>query len=328
MPKSYSLEEVKQRIVDILARSEAGLSGVELAEKTGINRVTITKYLNILESMGLVKRKCVGNVNLWYIQHGLDLSTKNILEIQRSYMDALFNYDERKARAIIINAVHSNVDPVTIIDEVITPTLNTADEFYDRGMMNILDLMIIKNIIVETLDAIKFNVSIDSKHDAYAIFLSIDNDSSSEDDINSRILYTTFYIKGWNSYFIGNVSLAKMSLFFDIEMVKLLNKLFKRSLDNKKDRSLVLLCITLGVSEPIVNEFIRSIKEKFGGSIFILINMKRVNKVGYDDKDKDNNSSSEPNLDSRYVDHYSKYLKDSIEWAERLYRNLHERYDK
>ena len=55
MPKSYSLEEVKQRIVDILARSEAGLSGVELAEKTGINRVTITKYLNILESMGLVK---------------------------------------------------------------------------------------------------------------------------------------------------------------------------------------------------------------------------------------------------------------------------------
>jgi transcriptional regulator with XRE-family HTH domain len=327
MPKSYSLEEVKQRIVDILARSEAGLSGVELAEKTGINRVTITKYLNILESMGLVKRKCVGNVNLWYIQHGLDLSTKNILEIQRSYMDALFNYDERKARAIIINAVHSNVDPVTIIDEVITPTLNTADEFYDRGMMNILDLMIIKNIIVETLDAIKFNVSIDSKHDAYAIFLSIDNDSSSEDDINSRILYTTFYIKGWNSYFIGNVSLAKMSLFFDIEMVKLLNKLFKRSLDNKKDRSLVLLCITLGVSEPIVNEFIRSIKEKFGGSIFILINMKRVNKVGYDDKDN-NSSSSEPNLDSRYVDHYSKYLKDSIEWAERLYRNLHERYDK
>jgi len=73
MPKSYSLEEVKQRIVDILAHSEAGLSGVELAEKTGINRVTITKYLNILESMGLVKRKCVGNVNLWYIQHGLIL---------------------------------------------------------------------------------------------------------------------------------------------------------------------------------------------------------------------------------------------------------------
>jgi hypothetical protein len=55
--------------------------------------------------------------------------------------------------------------------------------------------------------------------------------------------------------------------------------------------------------------------------------MKRVNKVGYDDKDN-NNSSSEPNLDSRYVDHYSKDLKDSIEWAERLYRNLHERYDK
>jgi len=47
-------------------------------------------------------------------------------------MDALFNYDERKARAIIIMTIHSNVDPVTIIDEVITPTLNTADEFYDK----------------------------------------------------------------------------------------------------------------------------------------------------------------------------------------------------
>ena len=317
MPRSYSLEELKQKIIDILMHSESGLSGVELAEKTGINRVTITKYLNILESMGLVKRKCVGNVNLWYIQHGLDLSAKSMLEIQRLYMNALFNYDEIKARTIMINTIHSGIDPVTIIDEVIIPTVSTANEFYDRGMMNITDLMIINNIIVETLDAIKFNASIESKHDTYAVFLNID--SNGNDNINSRILYTAFYTKGWNSYFLGNVSLAKMSLFFDIEMVKLLNKICKRSLDNK-ERSLALLCITLGVSEPIINEFIRSIKEKFGGNMFILISsMKRVNKGTSDD-------SSEPNLDKRYVDHYSEDLKDSIEWAERLYKRLHDRY--
>ena len=48
-----------------------GMSGVELAKKTGINRMTITKYLNLLYSIGLIKKKKIGTVNIWFLESGL-----------------------------------------------------------------------------------------------------------------------------------------------------------------------------------------------------------------------------------------------------------------
>lgn len=299
MPRGYSLEEVKQKVIDVLMHSSSGLSGVELAERTGINRVTITKYLNILESMGLIKRKCIGNVNLWYIQHGLDLTAKSALEVQRLYMDALLNYDISKARAVLVNSLHT-LTPVGIVSEVVISTINTLNELYTRGMASIAELMIMNNIVKESLDAIKFNASREERYDAYAVILNLERD-----DMNSRLLDTLLYVKGWNAYLIDNVSLADLSLFFDIEMVKFLNKIGKRF----SKASLALLCITVGAYEPIVNEFVKSIKEKIASNTFILVFMK-----GMDD-------STESSIDKRYVDHYSKDVKDSIEWAERLYEN-------
>ena len=57
MYRRYTLDEVKHKIVGLLQDDRAGLSGIEIAEKTGINRMTITKYLNILLTLGLVKKR-------------------------------------------------------------------------------------------------------------------------------------------------------------------------------------------------------------------------------------------------------------------------------
>jgi hypothetical protein len=51
-----------------------GMSGVELANKTGINRMTITKYLNLLYSIGLIRKKKIGTVNIWFLESGFELS--------------------------------------------------------------------------------------------------------------------------------------------------------------------------------------------------------------------------------------------------------------
>ena len=44
MYRRYTLDEVRHKIVGLLQGDRAGLSGIEIAEKTGINRMTITKY--------------------------------------------------------------------------------------------------------------------------------------------------------------------------------------------------------------------------------------------------------------------------------------------
>jgi DNA-binding IclR family transcriptional regulator len=57
MHHGYNFEEVKQKVLSTLSQNYAGLSGVELSTKTKINRMTLTKYLNLMLTQGLVRKK-------------------------------------------------------------------------------------------------------------------------------------------------------------------------------------------------------------------------------------------------------------------------------
>jgi DNA-binding IclR family transcriptional regulator len=57
MHYGYNFEEVKQKIFSALSENYAGLSGIELASKTRINRMTLTKYLNLMLTQGLIRKK-------------------------------------------------------------------------------------------------------------------------------------------------------------------------------------------------------------------------------------------------------------------------------
>jgi len=57
MHYGYNFEEVKQKVISTLSQNYAGLSGVELSTKTKINRMTLTKYLNLMLTQGLVRKK-------------------------------------------------------------------------------------------------------------------------------------------------------------------------------------------------------------------------------------------------------------------------------
>ncbi len=57
MHYGYNFEEVKQRVFSALFQNYAGLSGIELASKTRINRMTLTKYLNLMLTQGLIRKK-------------------------------------------------------------------------------------------------------------------------------------------------------------------------------------------------------------------------------------------------------------------------------
>lgn len=57
MHYGYNFEEVKQKVFSALSENYAGLSGIELASKTKINRMTLTKYLNLMLTQGLIRKK-------------------------------------------------------------------------------------------------------------------------------------------------------------------------------------------------------------------------------------------------------------------------------
>jgi hypothetical protein len=57
MHYGYDFEEVKQKVISALSQNYAGLSGIELSTKTKINRMTLTKYLNLMLTQGLVRKK-------------------------------------------------------------------------------------------------------------------------------------------------------------------------------------------------------------------------------------------------------------------------------
>jgi DNA-binding IclR family transcriptional regulator len=57
MHYGYDFEEVKQKVISALSQNYSGLSGVELSTKTKINRMTLTKYLNLMLTQGLVRKK-------------------------------------------------------------------------------------------------------------------------------------------------------------------------------------------------------------------------------------------------------------------------------
>ncbi|MCK5299512.1 MAG: response regulator [Candidatus Aenigmarchaeota archaeon] len=61
-----SEEELKVKITDYICNHEEGLSGSKLSDALNINRVTLTKYLSLLNSEGKIKYKQVGMAKTWY----------------------------------------------------------------------------------------------------------------------------------------------------------------------------------------------------------------------------------------------------------------------
>ena len=55
--RRYTLEEITRKVYSELTESDAGLSGVELAVRTKINRMTLARYLDLMLAKGLVRKK-------------------------------------------------------------------------------------------------------------------------------------------------------------------------------------------------------------------------------------------------------------------------------
>lgn len=265
MYRRYTLDEVKHKIMSLLQGNSAGLSGVELAEKTGINRMTMSKYLNVLLTLGLVRRKKAGPVNIWYLNSGItDLEFPiNYLEIQQNYMTATFQNDPDKSHGVILSALNSTPDKIKVLSEVIIPTYNTLNELYDRGRLGETERTSILTTLAETIELIKFNSQVESTmQNAHVLFVA-----GSEDRIVlAKSGALELKMLGWNSSYIGNVE-RLIDPFFDIDFQRYIIKSW-----NEK-RGLMILCIFSSQESSLrfLSLAASSLKTKLKGELYTVI---------------------------------------------------------
>ena len=236
MYRRYTLDEIKRKIIDVLqSAGGTGLSGVELADRIGINRMTITKYLDVMHAMGLLKKKKIGNVNIWFVQIGAgDIEFPiNYIQVQQKLISAILAGDEDHARRILLSLMNSNVDQVRVMTDVVLPAVNTIDELYSRGRLNKTERTFLLNLMMELIDLVKFNVRPrEQKANAHAVCVA-----GSEDRVHiAKSAAVALMARGWDSSYIGDVG-EQIDPFFDLDFHRYLLRLWGDK------HGLMLVCI-------------------------------------------------------------------------------------
>jgi len=301
MYRRYTLEEVKRKIIYLLQNNSTGLSGVEIAGKTGINRMTITKYLDMLSIVGLIKKKKIGSVNLWFLERGvIDLEfPANFTEVHQKFLDAVLDGDENQSRRIIVSMINSDINQIKLLTDVLLPTVNTINELYNRGRLGKTERISFLNSILELLDLLKFNVqATETKVNAHAIAVAGSEDRIYHGKCGAIILQ----ILGWNSSYIGNVE-QHLDPFFDIDFQRYIAKVWNAR------NGLMLICIHSSdeASLRFLLSAIRSMNAKLKGRLeVILITSPELQPVSQD-------------IGADYV---TTDIQSMVQWAEQEFKRL------
>ena len=296
MYRRYTLDEVKRKIVDVLQNAGTGLSGIELADKTGINRMTISKYLDVMNAMGLVKKKKIGTVNVWFLETGIaDLEFPvNYTQVQQRLLELALAGEEEQARRLLISVLNSNVDQVKILTDVILPAANTAGELYSRGRLGKTERAHLSALVGEFIDVVKFNAHpAEPRMNAHVLCVAGTEDRAHV----AKSAAVAFQILGWDSRYIGNVE-RDIDPFFDIDFQRYLSRVW----GNK--RGLMVVCIFSSGEGPgkFLTSTARTMRGRLKGEL-------RVAAL----------ASAEADEGPDYV---AKDLQSMVDWCERQYSSV------
>ena len=298
MYRRYTLDEVKRKIADVLQGAGTGLSGIELADRTGINRMTITKYLDVMHAMGLVKKKKTGNVNVWFLETGVaDIEFPvNYIQVQQKLINAILAGEEEQARRILLTVLNSDIDQVRVLTDVIMPAVNTVGELYSRGRLDKTERAFLLNLMMELVDLVKFNVR-PSEQKANAHVLVV---AGSDDKVHvAKSAAVAFSALGWGSIYIGDVE-EQIDPFFDIDFQRYISRVWGGK------RGLMLVCIFSSGEGSLrfLSSTAKAMKGRLRGELRIAV-------------------LATPELQAaaeENSDHVAKDLLPLVEWAEREYK--------
>jgi methanogenic corrinoid protein MtbC1 len=295
--RRYTLDEVKRKIVDVLQGAGAGLSGIELADRTGINRMTITKYLDIMHAVGLVKKKKTGNVNVWFLETGVaDIEFPvNYIQVQQKLINAMLAGEEELARRILLSVLNSDVDQVRLLTDVVLPAVNTVGELHSRGRLDKTERTFLLSLTMELIDLVKFNVR-PSEQKANVHVIAV---AGSGDKVHvAKSAAVAFSALGWDSLYIGDVE-EQIDPFFDIDFQRYISRVW----GNKHGLMLVCIFSSGEGSLRFLSSTAKAMKGRLRGELRIAVIATPELQAGAEENS----------------DHVAKDLLSLIEWAEHEY---------
>lgn len=254
---------MQQKLIEILSESKTGLSGVEIAEKLGINRATIAKYLNVFAAEGIIKQKNIGNANLWFIESGtekLEFPADYFL-VKEKFLEYLTAGQQHQAYQLMRNCHHSGADTSKIIDEVIIPTIASLEDLYLKAKVGKSEAKLFYGIISNSIRILSLAPhEIDSKKNV--VTLAADSTST----VYAQAAASAFSSHGWQVWELGDMSDA-IDVMYDLDLQKFLTRIWKQK------HGLMVIVVFSATEEGIkfFSESVNSIKPKFGKNLHLAV---------------------------------------------------------
>ncbi|MEC9033131.1 MAG: helix-turn-helix domain-containing protein [Thermoproteota archaeon] len=296
MARGYDETEIKFRLIKLLHSSKSGISGVEISDKLGINRVTMSKYLNKFAAEGTITQKNIGNLNLWFVDE--DIEQLNFPDdyflVQEKFLSHVVDCNERPVYNLIKNCINSKAKMDKIITEIIIPTIPQIKKLFDDGKIGKSEEQLMTGIMLNSIQMITHH-SGHSESGKNVIILSADSESL----LLSESAAAAFRSQNWNVFSIGDIS-SSIDVLFDLELRKLLSKTWK-------SKEGVMIIIVFSQSEEglkFISDSFYSVKEKSENNLFIVLSGKTGKKV------KIKGDLSAPKLE------------DILQWSNTKYENL------
>jgi len=269
--RGYNPDEMREKLIDVLSPSRTGLTGVEIAKKLKVNRVTISKYLKVFAGEGLIKQKNMGSVNLWFIEGGADKLNfpEDFFQVKNKYMDYVLSGSTPEAHTLIRTSLHSGASPTKIVSEVIIPAIEAIENSYDSGKMGRSEKNFFDEIISTSISLIGLSEEeVDQKKNI--VILATDYQNALLAQAASAVLRTG----KWKVSLLGDMSSA-IGVMFDIDLQRFLNKIWPR-------RDGIMIIVVFSSEEAEIKFFSQAVeasKGKFGKNIHLALCTKIVKKT-------------------------------------------------
>jgi len=263
MAKGYQTQDIKQKLVEVLSNSKTGLSGVEISEKLGINRVTMAKYLNIFATEGMLRQKNIGNVNLWFIEEGTEQFEfpDDYFHVKTKYLELLTSINEQKVYNLIRNCIHSNANTTKLMTEVILPAIESVQELFEQGKISKSEEKLLGQIISSSIQMLNL-ITTEINPRKNVIIISADSKSA----LIAESASASFHSEGWNVSSLGDMSDA-INVIFDLDLQQFLGKVWT------KKNGVMVIVIFSETDEGLkfFSQAVNSVKEKFGKNLNLVL---------------------------------------------------------
>ena len=263
MAKGYQAQDIKKKLVEILTKSKTGLSGVEISEKLGVNRVTMTKYLNIFATEGMLRQKNIGNVNLWFIEEGTEQFEfpDDYFHVKTKYLELLTARDEQKVFNLLRNCIHSKASTSKLITEVILPAIESVVELFAQGKITKSEEKFLNQIISSSIQMLN-HLTADVDQRKNVIIISADSQST----LKAEAASASFHSEGWNVSFLGDMSDA-IDVMFDLDLQKFLGSVWTK----KNGIMIVIIFSKTEEGLKFFSQAVNSFKGKFGKNLNLVL---------------------------------------------------------